>query len=420
MEARGVTDAELARQVADEHAEEQYRYGAVAMAIAPDDVTYRALIAGESLPVELLNPDALERFGRRPGVAVTDRLALTDLNTVPRPIGLNGTQPTPFALDLEAFLDADLELAEPLLGTQNDSLLVQGGLHVLAGPPSVGKTTLVLDSVFHLCSGRSWLGMDAARPINVLLIENEGPQQKFQQKLQEKVTAWGSLPTGTIHVQTWRWGGFTFQDAESMERLTNFLAFWEIDLVVGDPLDTLGPQGIGSPEDTREFVKMLIPLGLTSRTAFWFLHHLRKEASKSEIDEVSGAWGGRLDTLMVLKGTDNKDELRLSFPKLRWAEERQPVILGKMRDAKTFELLGEEKHDEVDLNSAEGMLRTIVGVLRRRGGLMDRDALGLNCDTDAKNRTFQRALKYGLERGLLAKQQDGRKMNYSLTEASWE
>jgi hypothetical protein len=411
------TDDQLQHEVQQER---EGRLLHVAGIIAPTLEVAQALLAGESVPVELCNPDAIQRFGRRPGVQVTDRIQLHDLNTVPRPIGLNGTQPTPFALDLEAFLEADLELAVALLGDTDNSLLVQGGLHVLAGPPSVGKTTLVLDAVFHLCSARAWLGATVERPINVLLIENEGPQQKFQQKLKEKVAAWGEIPAGTIHVHTWRWAGFDFNDSESMERLMNFLAFWEIDLVVGDPLDTLGMKGIGSPEDTREFVKLLVPFGLGATTGFLFLHHLRKEASKSEIDEVTGAWGARLDTLMVLKGTESKDELRLSFPKLRWAEERPPVILGKLRAAKSFELLAEEVHAEVDDQKAETLMRRIVEALRKRGGILERPALALNVDCDTRDRTFQRALRLGLDRGLLASEKKGRKTTYSLTEASWE
>jgi DNA-binding transcriptional ArsR family regulator len=123
---------------------------------------------------------------------------------------------------------------------------------------------------------------------------------------------------------------------------------------------------------------------------------------------------------MVLKATQSRDELRLSFPKLRWAEERAPVILGKMRDAKTFELLGEEAHDEVDDQGAEAMLRRVVGALRQRGGILERPALALNVDTDTRDRTFTRALRIGLDRGLLASERKGRKTTYSLTEASWE
>ena len=185
-------------------------------------------------------------------------------------------------------------------------------------------------------------------------------------------------------------------------------------------MDTLGAQGVGSPEDTRAFVQLLVPLGLTRTTSFMFLHHFRKEVTASEIHQVSGAWGGRLDTLMVLKETDRPDELRLSFPKLRWAPEKQPLILGKVRNTASFEVLAEEAHEVVDEDSAEAMLIEIVAALRKSSEpVMQRTSLALRVESAPTNRTFQRALRMGFDRNLLAKSQDGRKVAYSLTEASW-
>ena len=75
---------------------------------------------------------------------------------------------------------------------------------VLAGKPGVGKTTLAVDLVFHLASGRDWLGLPVGRSLNVLVVENEGPIQQFQAKLAHKREKWGHSIKDEIHVHTWQ------------------------------------------------------------------------------------------------------------------------------------------------------------------------------------------------------------------------
>jgi hypothetical protein len=41
--------------------------------------------------------------------------------------------------------------------------------------------------------------------------------------------------------------------------------------------------------------------GLFSEVAFLLLHHPRKEGAQDELDEVSGAWGGKPDTMLRLE-----------------------------------------------------------------------------------------------------------------------
>ena len=64
-------------------------------------------------------------------------------------------------------------------------------------------------------------------------------------------------------------------------------------------------------------MKALVPLGLTTATAFVFLHHFRKDGGDDELEALQGAWGGHLDTLLTLKPGKGSDELRLGFDKTR-------------------------------------------------------------------------------------------------------
>jgi hypothetical protein len=246
---------------------------------------------------------------------------------------------------------------EPLLGTSDMPVLTRGGFHLLAGRPGTGKTTLILDMVCHLACGLPWPSRDplnpkapepwaAPKPLNVALIVNEGPQEAFRQKLADKLEKFpcdvGECG-GSLIVQTMNWGTFSFADRIAMQRVADEFDQHSIDLVVGDPLASLGLEGVGSPAETLQFVQLLAPLGLRHDRAFLFLHHFRERVEKGEdeMSRISGAWGGHLDTQLGLARTHSPDQLRFSYAKVRWAKREYPppVILGKVYNTISFEAL---------------------------------------------------------------------------------
>jgi hypothetical protein len=243
----------------------------------------------------------------------------------------NGSAPSlegaaPQALELDAFLLQDEEQAEPLLGTSDDTFLTTAGLLLLAGEGGSSKTTLTLDAVAHLAAGLPWLEIPVPRPVRVLLIENEGARGRFRQKLTEKVESWeGPAWRENVFVCASPWGQFSFADERHRVWLRNFCGAHEIDLVVGDPLDSLGIIGAGTPEETRAFIAWLKDCGLFSSVSFWLNHHLNKRDG-SPLKQLSGAWGGHPDS--VLHATlDGQHRTKLTFAKLRWATPRESLLL---------------------------------------------------------------------------------------------
>jgi hypothetical protein len=111
---------------------------------------------------------------------------------------------------------------------------------------------MIVDASLHFASGVDWLGFKVERPLRVLFIENVGPREPFRAKLALKRELWSHEVGGAVFVQTFNWGAFTLADDDYAERLRNFVRENEIDLVIGDPLDSLGIDGVGSPEDTRK------------------------------------------------------------------------------------------------------------------------------------------------------------------------
>lgn len=282
----------------------------------------------------------------------------------------------PIAVTLDQFLDLPIEDKPPLLGTTENSAIVAGAMVLLGGQAGLGKTTLLVDAIFHFASGLDWLEFPVNRPLHILVIENEGPLRQFQAKLAAKRKIWQHELTGSIHVQTAAWGYFSFADIDHHTRIKNYLDAHQIDLVIGDPIGTLGMEGVGSPEDTRNFVRLLIPLGLFNDRAFIFPVHFTKEPRRDEINQISGAWGGHLDTLMILKQARRKDELRLSFPKLRWWSDAppEPMILGKVYNTQSFEILRREGEvepleDRIVERLSTGEWLTSAEIARKDGGI---------------------------------------------------
>lgn len=273
--------------------------------------------------------------------------------------------PPPFALDLDDFIAARSQLPPALIGDEADVLLPAAGLLILGGKGGKGKTTLTVDGIFHLASGREWLGFPVPRPLRVLVIENEGPREMFRRKLERKRKGWPHEIEGAIFVHTLDWGGFDLRDDDKRRRLREHVERAEIDLVVGDPLDSCGLDGVGSPENTREFVSLARDAGLHRDVAFWFLHHPRKEKAEDELDDLSGAWGGRPDTVMMLSLLGG-ERSRLAVPKVRWSQrgKRPALILGFDADTEGFERIAEEGEErdyaaELEELLGDGKWRTV-------------------------------------------------------------
>jgi hypothetical protein len=96
-------------------------------------------------------------------------------------------------------------------------------------------------------------------------------------------------------------------------------------------------------------MELMSGAGLFRDVAFLLLHHPRKETSQDELDEVSGAWGGKPDTMLRLEKLDG-NRGRLPFPKIRWSRlgTRKALILGFDPETESFSVVAEEEDEERD------------------------------------------------------------------------
>ena len=274
-----------------------------------------------------------------------------------------GDPERPFSLSVDEFVALERpDVAALLLDEDGRPLIARNSLTLNGARGGQGKTTFFIDLALHLTAGVDYLCFKIPEPVSVLLIENEGPEEMFSEKLEARLEHFPHPRRARLAVHVADWGGFNLADSTMRQRLLADLAEHEYDLVFGDPLDSLGIEGVGSPEDTRNFLQLMKQTGLHRSVAWWLNTHPRKEKTTDALDEIAGAWGGKPDAVLLMKQLDD-DRTQIRFPKLRWAKRgrRPAILLAFDPDTEAFSYLGEESEEE------RNYLAEIVELLEKTG-----------------------------------------------------
>lgn len=277
----------------------------------------------------------------------------------PDPPGRGGTaqEASPHVLrfvPLDEFAAVNEPSAEALLGDDENTILPAGGTLMFYGDGGAGKTTLEVDLVLHLATGRSWLGIDVPRPVKVAVIENEGPRGKFRDKLERKLAGWAGADVGDrCHVLEDPWARLSFAEESHRAALAGAIGDGGFEVVVANPLSRLGTQGGGTLDEVGAFMAYLelVRAELERPVAFWLVHHENKAG------DVSGAWEGVVDTLAHVQAQGN-GATRVFWQKVRWGS----TLHGKTwkllwRDGESFEL--DETPERTDEDIADEILQGV-------------------------------------------------------------
>jgi hypothetical protein len=295
----------------------------------------------------------------------------------------------PFALPISEFISLERPKAEPLVADVDGRAVVgRKSLVLLGALGGHGKTTFAVDLFLHLAAGVDYPPFTVPRPVSILMIENEGPEELFAEKLEARLATFPHELRARLDVCTIDWGGFSLASDPLREVLTREIAEKQYDLVFGDPLDSLGIAGVGSPEDTRAFLTLMKETGLNKTVAWWLNTHPRKEETKEALNEISGAWGGKPDSVLLLRMLAD-DRTQIRFPKLRWTKrgKRPTILLAFDPDTEAFTYIGEESEEERDYLAeiadllADGRWRIVKEIAAPKDKPKARRGIGANVDT---------------------------------------
>lgn len=283
----------------------------------------------QDLPVELLE--------RSEAVGEQDLLLETLAQEMqPEPDEETRKAPHLHFLSGSDFIDQKLSDITPLIGHEDEALLLPGSLAIVAGVGGVGKTTMVIHALAHWAAGLDWFGIKTSRPIRFAIIENEGPHDPFVKKVRVFAQRFHDCPCGgELHGDGGEalrencffldqpWGKFTFADNNFSEELRGFVVGNNIDIVVANPLTRLGMKGAGTPEETLNFLELLFKAGLNNEFAVLLNHHMSKQTKHMPlIEQLSGAWGPHPDAVITLEQNGERSS-KLTFAKARWGQDLQ-------------------------------------------------------------------------------------------------
>lgn len=346
-----MTDADQNGQHDNPEIEGLLSWAALMLASTPDSLT--ALKLGQPVPRNQLRARSLELLGE-PVVSRTDFVLTEEKALALRlrgdhifdPLGgdqqiAEGTGTLLKLQTVQEFAAVDEASAEPILGAEGSTVLSSGGMLVFYGDGGAGKTTLELDCCFNLAAGQPWQGLHTFGPQRILIIENEGPRGMFRKKARAKLAHHGNtdLP---IYILEDPWAVFSFAEEGYRDQLRQAIEDHQIDIVAAGPVNRLGIQGGGTPDEVGAFILNieLIRQQLPRPVAVIFAHHENKAG------DVSGAWEGVPDTLAHVVNQGN-GATTLRWQKVRWG----PDLHGKTwkllwREGQSFEL--EEKEERSD------------------------------------------------------------------------
>jgi AAA domain len=220
----------------------------------------------------------------------------------------------------EEFAAVDEPGAEPIVGEEGQILIPKGGDVMFYGDGGAAKTTLSIDLACHITTGTEWLGYPVPSPVNVHLIENEGPRALFRSKLRHKLEKWE--PGARLTVQEAPWAAFTFAEPEWRQALAKHIDEREIDVLLVGPLTRIGMNAGGTLQEVNAFMAFVKELrGLVDRPLTVILiHHENKGGT------VSGAWEGASDTLLHCEKRGN-GFTDVHVQKARWASASHDTTL---------------------------------------------------------------------------------------------
>jgi 5S rRNA maturation endonuclease (ribonuclease M5) len=263
---------------------------------------------------------------------------------------------------LRQFLKRTLPKSESLVGVarQGTNLLPRYGWVMPWGREGSGKTSILVDLLFHAAAGIKWLHYPISRPLRIVVIVNEGIPGGLQDKLAEKLELWDGptdqvLDNLALYVSPW--GEFKFNDPAAAQHARDYAVDFTADYVAADPLHTLGTTGAGTPQETEDFKHLLRNFGLWNDLGVITAHHSNKNGM------VSGDWARHPDTVIRLEKDGKNPASKYTLEKARPADPDElgvPQLLQWLPETMSYKLIALEQHDRLSDTELLGSIRRAI------------------------------------------------------------
>jgi RecA-family ATPase len=258
-----------------------------------------------------------------------------------------------------------------------EKLVPKGGIIVVAGNPSSGKSWFLMEMAKCLASNRKFLDKFETKEANVLYVDEENTFSEIKRRWAMLDPAYMTL-TDFMALQ-----GIRIDDPENLKGLIDLAEYRNYNVIIFDALADLHQKNENSAQEMsalmnsfREFTRKGITVILC--------HHLRKEnyflsQDPGQLLRGSTVLLGGIDSLISVentKRTDNLLELLISQPKLRQGKPNSQFkirimeIEGKMK----FEYGAEVEDDDRKVERAKEIILNLLSAGKElcRGDLIQR------------------------------------------------
>lgn len=297
---------------------------------------------------------------------------------------------------LREFEKRELPPSVSLVGTHRDgtNLLPQFGWVMPWGKAGSGKTSLVVDLLFHAACGIAWLGYEIGRPLRIVAIVNEGVPGALQDKLVQKLERWehdSEAVRDNVAVYASPWGAFSFRNEALVSHARDFCVDFGADYIALDPLHTFGTSGSGAPDETEAFKHQLRSFGLWDDLGVITSHHANKAGM------VSGDWTRHPDTVFHVEKDGKNPATKFTLEKARPADPDELGVPCLLKWAVSSMGYSREALPTPDVFDEKAQIAKLLVELRKAGKPLGKDALvKLVGGTHAHSRTaIEKALHDG-------------------------
>ncbi len=254
-----------------------------------------------------------------------------------------------------------------------DGLLPTRSISLVSGISGLGKSPLLYQLGICLSSGTNFLGQTVPAPVKVLYMdcENNPPQTV---SIVATLAKFLGVDPEVLGFQYWN-RNTVLEDWQVYDRMPSLLEKRRPDLVIIDPLSALFAAETDAGECNRMYV-FLRRCAASYGTSFLLVHHLRKDATKTDekrnwletTKHLQGWFESNRGTIALVNGSDVRIGIDYPADQLERSRESPALIIrGFARVSGSFPTIRVERFVDPQTGLAAGYLRSLVGTPARTG-----------------------------------------------------